>query len=153
MFSILNLLIINSIFLGSWFEFLMLLLISPSPSPPIRCDSPSLAMGLVTALLGALGFGIGIAIGLVVGYFFYIYFQPNDVKARAIPCFRHSSFLLAATIVRSEVLCQWYLVSFPGRGVGGVCFSMDSDGWDWRFLDICTGEFVDFKSSLVGRIS
>ncbi|XP_042471455.1 synaptotagmin-3-like [Zingiber officinale] len=37
-------------------------------------------MGLVSALLGVLGFGIGIAMGLVVGYFFYVYFQPKDVK-------------------------------------------------------------------------
>ncbi|CAL9163194.1 synaptotagmin-3-like isoform X1 [Musa acuminata AAA Group] len=37
-------------------------------------------MGLVDTLLGVVGFGLGIAIGLVVGYFFYVYFQPSDVK-------------------------------------------------------------------------
>ncbi|KAG6516556.1 synaptotagmin-3-like [Zingiber officinale] len=37
-------------------------------------------MGLVSTLLGVLGFGIGTSVGLLVGYFFYIYFQPSDVK-------------------------------------------------------------------------
>ncbi|WOL04274.1 synaptotagmin-3 isoform X1 [Canna indica] len=37
-------------------------------------------MGLVSTLLGLVGFGVGICVGLLVGYFIYIYLQPRDVK-------------------------------------------------------------------------
>jgi hypothetical protein len=37
-------------------------------------------MGIVSTMLGVVGFGWGLSLGLVVGYFVFIYFQPNDVK-------------------------------------------------------------------------
>jgi hypothetical protein len=37
-------------------------------------------MGIVTTVLGLVGFGWGFALGLVLGYFIFIYLQPNDVK-------------------------------------------------------------------------
>lgn len=37
-------------------------------------------MGFLSTVLGFSGFGVGISTGLVVGYFFFIYFQPIDVK-------------------------------------------------------------------------
>ncbi|KAL0912982.1 hypothetical protein M5K25_016407 [Dendrobium thyrsiflorum] len=37
-------------------------------------------MGLVGTLLGIIGFGFGIPIGLLVGYFFFIIYNPEDVK-------------------------------------------------------------------------
>ncbi|XP_041015936.1 synaptotagmin-1-like [Juglans microcarpa x Juglans regia] len=37
-------------------------------------------MGFFSTILGFCGFGVGISIGLVAGYFFFIYFQPSDVK-------------------------------------------------------------------------
>ncbi len=37
-------------------------------------------MGIVTTVLGLVGFGWGVALGLVLGYFIFIYLQPNDVK-------------------------------------------------------------------------
>ncbi|KAL5740792.1 hypothetical protein ACOSQ2_029972 [Xanthoceras sorbifolium] len=36
--------------------------------------------GLLSILLGIIGFGIGIPIGLLVGYFLFIYSEPTDVK-------------------------------------------------------------------------
>lgn len=44
-------------------------------------------MGVLSTVLGLVGFGWGISIGLVVGYFLFIYSQPSDVKVRA-PCVR-----------------------------------------------------------------
>ncbi|XP_020096630.1 synaptotagmin-3-like isoform X1 [Ananas comosus] len=37
-------------------------------------------MGFVSTVLGIVGFGCGVAIGVLIGYFFYIYFNPTDVK-------------------------------------------------------------------------
>lgn len=37
-------------------------------------------MGFVSSALGFTGFGVGVSAGLVIGYFFFIYFQPTDVK-------------------------------------------------------------------------
>ncbi|BBM97982.1 hypothetical protein MPTK1_1g09920 [Marchantia polymorpha subsp. ruderalis] len=37
-------------------------------------------MGIMSTVLGLVGFGWGIGIGLVVGYFLFIYTQPVDVK-------------------------------------------------------------------------
>ncbi|KAJ8513338.1 hypothetical protein OPV22_003772 [Ensete ventricosum] len=37
-------------------------------------------MGFLSSLLGFLGFGTGIGVGLLIGYYFFIYFQPTDVK-------------------------------------------------------------------------
>jgi hypothetical protein len=37
-------------------------------------------MGIVSTMLGVVGFGWGLSLGLVFGYFVFIYFQPNDVK-------------------------------------------------------------------------
>jgi Ca2+-dependent lipid-binding protein len=37
-------------------------------------------MGIVSTILGLIGFGWGISLGLVVGYFLFIYMQPTDVK-------------------------------------------------------------------------
>lgn len=35
---------------------------------------------LFSLIFGFIGFGLGITIGLTVGYYFFIYFQPTDVK-------------------------------------------------------------------------
>ncbi|KAL3701334.1 hypothetical protein R1sor_019356 [Riccia sorocarpa] len=37
-------------------------------------------MGIVSTILGLVGFGWGVGIGLLVGYFIFIYSQPVDVK-------------------------------------------------------------------------
>lgn len=37
-------------------------------------------MGFFSTLLGFSGFGVGVSAGLTIGYFFFIYFQPTDVK-------------------------------------------------------------------------
>ncbi|EOX97689.1 PREDICTED: synaptotagmin-1 isoform X1 [Theobroma cacao] len=37
-------------------------------------------MGFFSTVLGFCGFGVGISAGLVIGYYFFIYFQPSDVK-------------------------------------------------------------------------
>lgn len=37
-------------------------------------------MGFLSTVFGFCGFGVGISAGLVIGYFFFIYFQPSDVK-------------------------------------------------------------------------
>ncbi|EPS74285.1 hypothetical protein M569_00465 [Genlisea aurea] len=37
-------------------------------------------MGFLSTILGIGGFGVGISTGLVVGYYFFIFFQPSDVK-------------------------------------------------------------------------
>ncbi|KZV33163.1 synaptotagmin-2 [Dorcoceras hygrometricum] len=37
-------------------------------------------MGIISTIMGVLGFGFGITVGLVVGYFMFIYYQPSDVK-------------------------------------------------------------------------
>jgi hypothetical protein len=42
-------------------------------------------MGIVTTVLGLVGFGWGFALGLVLGYFIFIYLQPNDVKVLLPP--------------------------------------------------------------------
>jgi hypothetical protein len=39
-------------------------------------------MGLLSTVMGVVGFGWGISLGLVVGYFVFIYLQSTDVKAR-----------------------------------------------------------------------
>ncbi|KAF9622821.1 hypothetical protein IFM89_034056 [Coptis chinensis] len=41
-------------------------------------------MGFFSTVFGLCGFGMGISIGLVIGYFFFVYFQPSDVKDPAI---------------------------------------------------------------------
>ncbi|KAK1297338.1 Synaptotagmin-2 [Acorus calamus] len=41
-------------------------------------------MGVVSSLFGVCGFGVGVSAGLVIGYYFFIYFQPNDVKEPTI---------------------------------------------------------------------
>ncbi|KAK1305354.1 Synaptotagmin-2 [Acorus calamus] len=41
-------------------------------------------MGLLSSLFGLCGFGVGISAGLVIGYYFFIYFQPSDVKEPTI---------------------------------------------------------------------
>lgn len=52
-------------------------------------------MGFVSAIMGFCGFGFGSCIGLVMGYYFFIFFQPNDVKD---PEIRPLAELDAATI-------------------------------------------------------
>jgi len=37
-------------------------------------------MGLLSTILGVVGFGFGSCIGVVIGYFFFIFKQPSDVK-------------------------------------------------------------------------
>jgi Ca2+-dependent lipid-binding protein len=37
-------------------------------------------MGILSTITGFLGLGIGTSLGLVIGYYFFIYFQPTDVK-------------------------------------------------------------------------
>lgn len=37
-------------------------------------------MGIVSTILGFVGFGWGIGVGLAIGYFLFIYFQPVDEK-------------------------------------------------------------------------
>ncbi|KAG0599285.1 hypothetical protein M758_12G140300 [Ceratodon purpureus] len=37
-------------------------------------------MGVISTILGLVGFGWGISLGLVVGYFLFIYLQPTEVK-------------------------------------------------------------------------
>ncbi|XP_028124276.1 synaptotagmin-1-like [Camellia sinensis] len=37
-------------------------------------------MGFFSTILGFTGFGVGVSAGLVIGYYFFIYFQPSDVK-------------------------------------------------------------------------
>jgi len=37
-------------------------------------------MGVVSTVLGFSGFGFGFTAGVVIGYYFFIYFQPTDVK-------------------------------------------------------------------------
>jgi hypothetical protein len=37
-------------------------------------------MGVVSTVLGFSGFGFGFTAGIVIGYYFFIYFQPTDVK-------------------------------------------------------------------------
>ncbi|KAK3007319.1 hypothetical protein RJ639_016735 [Escallonia herrerae] len=37
-------------------------------------------MGILSTIMGFLGFGVGIGIGLVIGYYLFIYYQPTDVK-------------------------------------------------------------------------
>ncbi|XP_062101238.1 synaptotagmin-2-like isoform X2 [Humulus lupulus] len=37
-------------------------------------------MGILSVMAGICGFGVGTSIGLVIGYYFFIYFQPTDVK-------------------------------------------------------------------------
>ncbi|KAG6625082.1 hypothetical protein CIPAW_16G071200 [Carya illinoinensis] len=40
-------------------------------------------MGFFSTILGFCSIGVGISIGLVAGYFFVIYFQPNDIQVRS----------------------------------------------------------------------
>ncbi|KAK2982278.1 hypothetical protein RJ640_020830 [Escallonia rubra] len=37
-------------------------------------------MGILSTIMGFMGFGVGIGIGLVIGYYLFIYYQPTDVK-------------------------------------------------------------------------
>ncbi|XP_022876042.1 synaptotagmin-2-like [Olea europaea var. sylvestris] len=37
-------------------------------------------MGMISTVMGFLGFGVGTVFGLVIGYFLFIYLQPTDVK-------------------------------------------------------------------------
>ncbi|BAT09180.1 Os09g0538800, partial [Oryza sativa Japonica Group] len=37
-------------------------------------------MGVISTVLGFSGFGFGFSAGIVIGYYFFIYFQPTDVK-------------------------------------------------------------------------
>ncbi|TQE07571.1 hypothetical protein C1H46_006891 [Malus baccata] len=41
-------------------------------------------MGILSAILGFVGFGVGTSTGLVIGYYVFIYFLPTDVKNPAI---------------------------------------------------------------------
>ncbi|KAM1223412.1 hypothetical protein ACFX2G_043392 [Malus domestica] len=41
-------------------------------------------MGILSVILGFVGFGVGTSTGLVIGYYVFIYFQPTDVKNPAI---------------------------------------------------------------------
>jgi hypothetical protein len=45
-----------------------------------RVSEPT--MGLLSTVMGVVGFGWGISLGLVVGYFVFIYLRSTDVKAR-----------------------------------------------------------------------
>ena len=37
-------------------------------------------MGILSAILGFVGFGVGTSTGLVIGYYIFIYFLPTNVK-------------------------------------------------------------------------
>lgn len=39
-------------------------------------------MGVVSTIMGMIGFGMGFSAGLVAGYFLLIYVLPNDVKVK-----------------------------------------------------------------------
>jgi hypothetical protein len=41
-------------------------------------------MGVVSTVLGFSGFGFGFTAGIVIGYYFFIYFQPTDVKVEIV---------------------------------------------------------------------
>lgn len=48
-------------------------------------------MGIISTIMGMIGFGMGFSAGLVAGYFLLIYFLPNDVKVNFLGlgfCFR-----------------------------------------------------------------
>ena len=51
-------------------------------------------MGVVSTVLGFSGFGFGFSAGIVIGYYFFIYFQPTDVKVEyflpILPVFSYS---------------------------------------------------------------
>jgi len=38
-------------------------------------------MGIISTILGVIGFGFGTTIGIVIGYYLFIYFQSTDVEA------------------------------------------------------------------------
>ncbi|CAK9136102.1 unnamed protein product [Ilex paraguariensis] len=49
-----------------------------NPILPFRGSWNRVQMGLLSTLLGILGFGIGIPIGLFIGFYFFIYSEPKD---------------------------------------------------------------------------
>ncbi|XP_073012315.1 synaptotagmin-2-like [Typha latifolia] len=49
-------------------------------------------MGFVSTVLGFSGFGFGFTAGVVIGYYYFIYFQPSDVKVPKVrPLLEHDS--------------------------------------------------------------
>ncbi|RWW40387.1 hypothetical protein BHE74_00054216 [Ensete ventricosum] len=59
-------------------------------------------MGFLSSLLGFLGFGTGIGVGLLIGYYFFIYFQPTDVKVGFLIPFSASSLMAFFWVISSR---------------------------------------------------
>ncbi|KAA8535992.1 hypothetical protein F0562_028470 [Nyssa sinensis] len=60
-------------------------------------------MGLLSTLLVFTGFGMGFFAGLVIGYFLFIYFRRNDVKAICRTTKNIAKPIIAAQILKYKI--------------------------------------------------
>lgn len=56
-------------------------------------------MGLLSSLLGVIGFGIGLPIGLFIGFYLFVYSESEDVEVIMCVCFM---LFLVSTVALDE---------------------------------------------------
>lgn len=69
-------------------------------------------MGFLGLLKGACGFGMGASAGAMIGYFFFIFFQPNDVKVCKLCTILSKFWLLFKIQLSGCLLCLFELLTF-----------------------------------------
>jgi hypothetical protein len=84
-------------------------------------------MGLLSTVMGVVGFGWGISLGLVVGYFVFIYLRSTDVKARCSLSLSLSFLLRLLTGSSKEEIDVLAFLSFSSNM---SCTNEGSEHWN-----------------------